>query len=230
MKTDTLAVTRVLPQVNLLPPEIVEYEQLQRSQRFMALTVLGPVLLTAVLLLLGRHPAAEAQRSLDAAQQEHTALLARQSALNDVPVVEAALAARQAQLTLAMGSEVDWAEQLQQLSLRMPPRVFLLTLTALQTGTPGGTAGTVPGGLAAPPVAGAVPGIGTVAFTGTAASHDDVARWLRTIAAMPGYADPTFSTSKEKQLGGKTVVDFSSTVVLTDRAESGRYRTPGKLP
>lgn len=230
MKVDTVGVRHALPQVNLLPPEIVEYEQLRSMQRFMAATVLVPVLLTAALFVLGKHPAAEAQRSVDAAAQEHSALLARQTALNDVPVVEAALTARQTQLTLAMGTEIDWSQQLQQLSLRMPPRVFLQTLTAQQTGTPGATAGVVPGAAGAPAAPGAVTGIGSVAFTGTAASHDDVARWLRTIALLPGYSAPTFSTSKEKDLGGRTVVDFSSTVVLTEQAQSGRYKNPARLP
>ena len=41
-----------------------------------------------------------------------------------------------------------------------------------------------------------------------------------------GFADPYFSNSTEAQIGPRTVVDYTSSVVVTDEAKSNRYTAP----
>jgi hypothetical protein len=53
--------------------------------------------------------------------------------------------------------------------------------------------------------------------------HPDVATWLDVLARQPGMSDAYFSSSKKKDVGAKTVVDFSSTATVTDEALSHRY-------
>jgi hypothetical protein len=53
--------------------------------------------------------------------------------------------------------------------------------------------------------------------------HDDVAVWLESLAKQKGYTSAYFNSSTEKEIGSTKVVDFSSTVVVTREALSGRY-------
>jgi Tfp pilus assembly protein PilN len=131
------------------------------------------------------------------------------------------VASRQAMLTQAMGQEVRWSRYLADLSLRVPDKVWLTSVTATETAT--GLTGTAP---ATPAVPGTTAGIGTMTLAGVAFTHNDVATWLDVLAKERGFADPYFSNATEAEMGPRTVVNYSSSVVLTDEAKSGRYTTP----
>src|SRR5438270_13910164 len=119
-------------------------------------------------------------------------------------------------LTQAMGQEIRWSYYLTDLSLKVPDHVWLTNVTATETA-----------GSASPTAAAAtsiVPaGIGTVTFSGTAFSHDDVASWLDGLAKERGYTNAYFTNSTKAKIGERDVVNFSSSVTLTQAALSGRY-------
>jgi Tfp pilus assembly protein PilN len=99
----------------------------------------------------------------------------------------------------------------------LPSKVWLTSLTLQVNGTTGGPAAT-PAGTT--PLNGSV---GTVTAVGTAMDHPDVATWLDVLGHQPGLSDAYFSSSKKKEIGAKTVVDFSSTANVTEEALSHRY-------
>jgi Tfp pilus assembly protein PilN len=209
-----------LPRVNLLPPEIAETARFRRIQIGLGGAVLAAVGIVALLYVGASSSVSSAQGELDAANAKNTSLQAETTKYRDVTAVYARAAAAEAMLTQAMGQEVRYSQLMTDLSLTVPESVWLKSLTFTQSAAaPTAAASTTA-------VAGAVPGIGSVTFTGIGFSHDDVAVWLESLAGQKGYANPYFSSSTEALLGTRKTVNFTSTATLTPAAYSGRYTKP----
>jgi Tfp pilus assembly protein PilN len=138
----------------------------------------------------------------------------------------AAVEARQAMLSQAMGSEVRWSGVLSDLSIRMPSNVWLTGLTVAETPPAAAAAPAAQTlGGAAPAASGPVP-IGTLTFSAFGLKHDDVAAWLDAMAKEPKFSNPTFTSSTETDIGQHPAVSFSGVVTLNSTALSGRYAAP----
>jgi Tfp pilus assembly protein PilN len=203
----------VLPRVNLLPPEIEEGRRFRRIQYGLAGGVALTVGAVTLLYVAAVGSVADANAEVDAAQATNAQLRAEAAKYGDVSAVYARAAAAEAMLTQAMGEEVRYSRFLSDLSLSMPDKVWLKSLTFTQSPT-------------AAAVGGTEPGIGTVTVSGVGFSHDDVAVWLESLAGQEGYTNPYFSSSTESLIGTRTVVDFTSTATLTADALSGEYTKP----
>lgn len=215
----TAALSRLeLPRVNLLPPEIGERVRFRRIQYGLGLGVLGALGVVVLLVAVASGNVDSANQDLDASNTTAADLKQQTDSYAGVNAVYAKAATAKAQLTQAMGQEVRYSQLLNDMSLSVPENVWVTNITFAQTD------GTAPA-AAATAVAGD-PGIGTVAFNGTAFSHDDVAVWLDALAKQKGYANPYFSSSTEKLIGTKKAVEFDSTVTLTPAALSGRFTAP----
>ena len=215
--------TAASPRVNLMPPEIAEAARFRRFQFAMGGAVLAAVVVVGGLYAHAHSGVTSAKSQLDAATAQHAQLQSQLDSLQSVQSVYSQVSAKRAMLQQAMGSEIRWSYYLTDLSLKIPDHVWLTSVSATEAGSsPTATAATAAGG------AGALTptGIGTVTFAGTAFSHDDVATWLETLANEKGYSNPYFSNSTESNIGARKTVNFSSSVVLTDAAKSGRYTTP----
>jgi Tfp pilus assembly protein PilN len=207
--------TPTLPRVNLLPPEILEAARFRRFQLAMVAAGVGAVAIVAALGVSAHSSVNKAKTDLASAQSTQSSLQSQLNSLQSVKDVYNQVAAKKAMLTQAMGQEIRWSYYLTDLSLKVPDHVWLNSVTASET------AGSAP---AAPAVAAAVPaGIGTVTFAGVAFSHDDVATWLDALAKERGYTNVYFTNSTKAKLGVRDVVNFSSSVTLTQAALSGRY-------
>lgn len=213
--TTSVGVAPTMPSVNLMPTEIAEAAKFRRFQFAMGAAVVAAVAIVGVLYVSGRGGVSSAQSELDNANAAHTQAQSQLASLSSVSAVYAQVAAKQAMLQQAMGQEIDWSTYLSDLSLRIPDNVWLTTMTAAETGT--GLASTTPT---------AAGGLGTITFGGVAFSHDDVATWLDVLAKEKGFTNVYFSNSTRGALGAKQVVNYSSSVVLTDDAKSGRYTQP----
>lgn len=218
---DGVEVLTAMPRVNLLPAEIAEAAKFRRFQLAMGAALVAAVAAVGGLYVHGQSNVKAAQTELDAAQQQQVQLQGTLTSLQGVQDVYTQVAAKQAMLTQAMGGEVRWSRYLADLSLRVPDKVWLTTVTASQTAT--GLAAAQPG---VAPTSGVAQGIGTVSFAGEAFSHNDVAAWLDVLAKERGFADPYFSNATEKKIGPRTLVDYTSSVVVTDEAKSNRYTAP----
>jgi len=218
---ESVATTTTLPRVNLLPAEIAEAARFRRFQFAMGGAVVAAFVAVGALYMHGQSAVHDAQSDLDNARAQQTTLQNTLTSLRGVQDVYSQVAAKQAMLTQAMGQEVRWSRYLADLSLRVPDKVWLTNITASETAT--GLNGAAP---AAATVPGTEAGIGTITFAGVAFSHDDVATWLDVLAKEHGYANAYFSNSTEQKIGPRTVVNYTSSVVLTEDAKSGRFTTP----
>lgn len=204
----------LLPQVNLLPPEIAEAARFRRFQLAMGGAGLAAVAVVAALGVSAHHSVNAAQSELVAVQSQQTQLQSQLTALQSVKDVYTQVAAKKQMLTQAMGSEIRWSYYLTDLSLKVPDHVWLTNVSATET---------PPTAAAAPAVGAATGAVGTVTFTGVAYEHDDVATWLDTLAKERGFSNAYFTNSTKAKIGEREVVDFSSSVSLTSAALSGRY-------
>ncbi len=217
--TETTTTLVALPRVNLLPPEIGAARRLRKLQVGLAAGVGASVLVIGALTLAAAGQVSDAQGDLDASKARGAALQAETNKYADVPAVYAAVDARRAQLSLAMGKEVRWSYFLNDLSLITPGKVWLTAVTVTQN-----VDAAAPTAAAAPTTSGLqTPNIGTVSFSGSGSQHNDVAAWLRALAGQKGLADPYFSRSTKTPIGDQDAITFDSQAVITDEALSHRY-------
>jgi Tfp pilus assembly protein PilN len=204
-----------LPRVNLLPPEIAEASRLRTVQLSMGAAVVAAFVVVGGLWVVADLQAQSEQEKLDTAQANQATVSKQVNALAPVAAVYAEVDQRRQLLETALGGDVEWSQYLTDLSLTIPDNVWLTSMTVAPQTTATGTSGT----------AGETAQIASVTFNGTAMQHDDVALWLESLAKQEGYRSAYFNSSTEKEIGTTKVVDFSSTVVVTRDALSGRYLT-----
>lgn len=204
-----------MPRVNLLPPEITQARRLRRTKVGLAAGLVAVIAGVGGAYVVQVNAKNQAKDDLTQAQAEGARLQAEQAKYADVPRTIAAIDRAETTRETAMANDVEWYRTLTNVSLTLPSNVWLTNLT-LQVGTGASGAAATP----ATPLAG---GVGTVTAVGTAMDHPDVATWLDVLGRQPGMSDAYFSSSKKKEIGSKSVVDFSSTATVTDEALSHRY-------
>lgn len=215
MSTLTTTQLATLPQVNLLPPEIEQARRFRHLQMGLGGAVIAALAVVGGLMVAASAQVGQAQDDLDTNRAQAAQLQTKVDAFAEVPLVYGQVEAARAQLGQAMGREIRWSFLLNDLSLKIPNRVWLTSMTATETEGP-----------AAVPVDGqfAASGIGNIAFDGSAYSHNDVAAWLNALARQKGFTQPYFtnSTLVKKGTSGDAVT-FTSQVTLTEDALSKRY-------
>ena len=222
MTTLTTTSLATLPRVNLLPPEIAEQRRFRKVQAGLGAGVLTALGVVGALTLLANGAVNDAQSDLDAAKAEQGRLQAQQAQYAEVPVVYAQVEAAQAQLSQAMGKEIRWSYLLNDISLKVPGKVWLTSMTVTQD---------VDGAAAATAAAPTVPGtgeylqagLGSVTFQGMGYAHNDVAAWLDKLAKQEGLTQPYFTNSAKEAIGSESVVNFTSQATITEEALSERY-------
>lgn len=198
--------------INLLPPEIRERQRARR--RTMAVVLVGIILLGALgafyflqVMRLGR-----AERDLAAQQQENARLQAEIAQLQRFDELVRELEATRELLDGLLADRVLWSGVLRDVSLVIPGRAWLTGLT----GTIGDVAVTAPEAPEAPVEGGAL--VGQVSFNGFAFEHPDVALWLSRLEDVRGFVNPWLSTSTKTVIGPTEVVQFTSSVDLSEQA------------
>jgi Tfp pilus assembly protein PilN len=207
-----------LPRVNLLPPEIEEARRFRKVQVGLGAGVLAAAAVVGLLTVLAASGVHDAQGDLDASTARQSALQGQLAQYADVPVVQARVDAAESQLSLAMGKEVRWSYFLNDLSLTIPRKVWLTSMTVTQTVDETATS-------VAPTSTTTylTPGIATVTFAGSAYTHPDVAAWLDALAKQKGLTQPYFTSSTKQPIGGEESVTFSSQATVTDDLLSNRW-------
>lgn len=208
------ATAGALPRVNLLPPEIAEARRLRQAELGAVGIVVAALLAVGGLYYQAHGEVTRANATLTATQAAGAGLRAQIAHYDFVTRTRAQVQQAQSALDAAMAGQVLWSRYLDDLSLDIPDNVWLTSMTL--TEQPGGAVTAAPN----PFTPG---GVATVDFTGVAFTADDVATWLDSLAKIPGFADPAFSSYTTGVIAGHQTVTFTSSVVVTSAALSQRF-------
>lgn len=205
---------RNFPAPELIPPSIVRRRAAGAAKRRVLLALIGLIGLLVLLFGFGRMQLAQAETQLSVAQQSLREAEAAKAQYDNVPTVYAAVDAARAELSQAMGNEVQVARIVSDLAGILPVDVSLSTVSLVagaeeKPATSATTDETVES-LA-----------GSVSFSGEARSFDDVSMWIETLRGQPDYQNVILTdVSRDLTTGTYT---FSNTAELTEQALSGRY-------
>lgn len=208
--------SREFPVPDLLPPAVLLRRKVGEARRRVGIALLAVVAILLGLFAVGQLQLATATAELESAQMRLQAAEAEMEKYSEVPAVYAAVDAARAELTQAMGNEVQVARLVSQLSAIMPPDVSL-TEMSLTIGE-GESASTTAKASTTEPVE---PLIGTATFSGEARTFNDVSAWIDTLRNTPDYTNVILTDVSRDTTSG--IYQFTSTVELTDQALSGRY-------
>lgn len=194
--------------INLLPPEIGARRKVrqQTSAAVAAGVALIVVLGLFYVVQVGRLSSERAK--LSDQQAENSTLQASVSALDEFDALAKEAEAKSKLIDGLTASEVRWSIVLADIALVIPSNAWLTNLTA-----------TVNTNVAsAKPTPGQRSQLGKVDLTGVTFSHIDVAKWLVRLAGVDGFTFPYLSLSAKSSIGTTSVVEFTSSVELSEKA------------
>ncbi|MGZ8765461.1 MAG: pilus assembly protein PilM [Acidimicrobiia bacterium] len=192
---------------------------------------LGLLLLLGLLSFQKQSQLSDAKDNLSNQQATNAELQSQIDELAEAQQDQAKIEAIQAQVTQILQTDVSWAVMLQEIARTIPDDTWLTAFQGAVTTDPAAasaaanTAAGVSGSTAAPgtattPAPGAL--TGTVAFTATGLDFTSISSWITRVSAIPSYSDLWVPTASATQLGGRTVVNFTSNAALTPKAKSNR--------
>lgn len=207
-------------QINLLPPEIAERRRARQITIFLGVAGLALVAILALVFLIQTARLAGERSRLEAAKRQTSALQRQVSQLQNFADLEQTLRTKEDLLGRLTSNEVRWSVLLADISLVIPSEVWLTNFS----------------GSVQAPVVGVVPRtgqalvIGTIQASGMSFSHLDVAKWLTRLAEVREFALPYLSLTSKAEQSGQALVQFNSSVQLSEAAlrrnQPGGQRTP----
>jgi Tfp pilus assembly protein PilN len=206
-----------MTRVNLLPPEI---RQRQRTRRRTALAAFAGVVLVAVLVFIYFLQGVQLSRVQDdlAAQQARNAeLQTRAAKLQRFETLRADLEQRRTLIQNALTNEVRWSGILRDVSVILPARMWLTSMTG--TVTAAVAAGTTTPQTTTP--ATGTPLVGSIQFQGESLDEPTVSLWLTRLEQVHGWVNAWLSSADKNALGATDVVTFTSSVDLSTDATHG---------
>jgi Tfp pilus assembly protein PilN len=206
------------PQVNLLPPEVRSRRTLGRVKVRLGLAIVGVVVLLSGAYVFSTFEKASAADNLAEKQTEVQRLVTEQAKYAEVPRVKGQIAAVEQARLLGTSTEVLWPTYLRAIQAVAPEGWTLDSLTTL-TPTP-----LTPASPATNPLA--APNVGTLTFTGRAATLPDVAAWLDALDQVPGFSDPYVSSAAiTTNEGAAPYYATSATVQVDSTVFAQRFAT-----
>jgi Tfp pilus assembly protein PilN len=194
--------------INLLPPERAE----RRRARQITATIVAAGL--ALVVLLGLVYVAEQLRlngqkhDLATQQATNAGLQSQLTQLSQFQQLETQLQQKTTLLSNLTQDEVRWSVILADVSLVIPSDTWLTNFTASEAaaGTQSGTGSS------------AATSLGSIQLTGTTFSHLDVAKWLTRLAGVDAFSNPYLTLSSKAAIATTSVVQFNSSVQLSNQA------------
>ena len=205
----------VMPQVNLLPPEIRAARGLRVVKRWLLLVLALVVAVSAMGFAGSLLVKSAAEDDLAQAQTETSRLQLEQQKYAEVPQVlnevQAVTSARQ----LGMSTEVQWKSYLGAISAVLPHGVSIDSL-AFTGATP-----MTPAAPAANPLG--APSVGQVKFTARSQTVPDTAALIDALNSVPGFVDAFVSSTTVTSNTALTYYTVDASVQVTTAAYDHRF-------
>lgn len=210
----------MMRRIDLLPSA---YQERRRQRRTIGLVVVAAMLVLLLLIgwwiLLGMQVNSEKDRLADA-QRLNQSLQADIAQLSRFADLEAEVSAKRQALVTVMTGDVDWPAVMTEIAMVVPGEIWLTGMTASAGLTEGATQ---VGTETAPVDVSQEQAFGRISFQGRSLTMPGVAKWLVSLRSVREFAAIWLNTATASELESQTVIDFDSTLELSERAASRRY-------
>lgn len=205
----------VLPQVNLLPNEIVSARGIRSLRRLLGLVVVACVVAVVGAVVFASSLVSSAEDELALEQQRAERLLAEKITYAEVPLVLKRLSTTQDKLELAASTEIQWTERLDALMAVTPDGVTISSLAVANAGPV----------EAAPPAGDSfqTQGVGRLTFVADSVTRPDTVVWLEALESVDGFADARLTLSTRAGAGDQVSYSTTVTVEVLDSAYSNKF-------
>jgi Tfp pilus assembly protein PilN len=201
----------MIPQVNLLPIEILEGRRFRRTQVILGTAVIGSLLVGGAGTFLAQRSINDANDQLTTSHARVTSLQQEQTRYVAVPQVIAQVNSAKAARTLAMATDVLWYRYLDDIDGARPAGLVLNSITVTLNSPSAGPAGS------SNPLSSA--GIGSIAVSGAASRYAQVSSWLEAVNKITGFSSSSLGSAAKVDPD----VTFNSSAIVDSDALSGRY-------
>ena len=212
----------MMRRIDLLPPSY-----LQRRRERSSLVIVAIAIVIVVLLLIGwwfllGMRVNDAEEELLRVQTANQQLDAEIQELQRFVLLQNEVDAKRASLQTVMTGDVDWPGVLAEIAMVIPGEVWLTNLTGSAGVTEGAT--TVPTETSPIPLSDLTP-FGRIQFQGQSLSMRGVAKWMVRLEGVDSFFATYLQNATEGagETGG-VVVQFGTTIELSDDAASGRFQ------
>jgi len=203
-----------MSQVNLLPRELKERQQVRRQAVLAGLAGAAVIALLVLLYFWQTLRLADVNAQLEDQRAENAQLQGEITQLQRFEERLQELEARRALVATIEQNEVSWSGVLRDISLVIPNTMWLTDMNGAVSAS---TAGAVP-----PPEGGEAvttgPLIGSIQFNGVALDTQTVALWLTRLEQVRGWVNSWLSTASKGEIAGSQVINFSSSIDLSSDA------------
>lgn len=205
-----------LPQVNLLPPEVAAARGLQRTKRWLLVSLAATLLACGAAYAVSLFSIGWAQGGLNSAAEETLRLQTEKATYAEVTPVLNSLAQTRLARELGMETEVDWKAYVDAFTAVLPEGVSVEQLK---------------GDLATPMTPVAATGdfltpvnVGQLEITGRSLVVPDAAAWIDGLNSVPGVVDARVtSVVVQSDEDGTTYYTVTATAHLTEAAYLHRF-------
>ena len=211
----------MMRRIDLLPSA---YQERRRQRRNTGLIVVAAMLVLLLVIgywfILGTRVNQEKDK-LAEAQATNQQLQASIAELSRFAELDAEVTSKRQALVAVMTGDVDWPAVMTEVAMVIPGEVWLTGMS----GSAGNTEGAAPVGTETAPirVSDQTP-FGRISFQGKSLTMPGVAKWLVSLRNVREFAAIWLNTATLAQAEDlQDVVDFDSTLELSDRAASRRF-------
>ena len=218
MSEQTQSFARMLPGINLLPPEVHQRRAAKRLRSWLLLAVALVVALTVGGVIWAGTQVTAAGDRLQLAKDEHKRLKQEEAEYARVPIVLAELANAENAETLAMWREILWEPYAHEIVAILPEDVIIWDYQATNPGAVEG--------MLAPGHPLEAQSYSTIVFSGSTATRPDVAEWIEAIESVEGFQHAWVDVIEVSgEIDGEEVPlwSFTGSIDLNGVALSERY-------
>jgi Tfp pilus assembly protein PilN len=200
-------------QINLIPSEIAERRRARQITLMLGAAGLALIGVLVLIFIIQAARLSGERGNLEAQERTNQRLQRRVTQLQGFAQLQQTLRTKEQLLGQLTANEVRWSLLLNNISLVIPSDVWLTNFSGSVQLASGPTTPTTTGP------------VGTIQVSGSTFTHLDVARWLSRLSGVDEFLFPYLSLSSKAASETTTLVDFNSSVQLSQ--ESLRRNQPG---
>jgi Tfp pilus assembly protein PilN len=203
-------------QVNLLPSELRERQEIRRTTSLVVAAGLAVLALIGIFYVFQVQRLSQVESDLEAQQSQNAKLGSQIASLQEFADLQAELASKEALVGEIFVNEVSWSSALLDVSRVIPDASYLTNLTGQITPTVVDEVATEPTGGTPETTL-----IGNMTFAGVANQTETIATWITRLEEVQGWVNAWVNSAQEDAPFSR-IYTFSNGLDLTQEAATAR--------